>query len=429
MAEETLTALRNQVIYSVYVRNHSGEGTFKAVQRDLDRIRSLGADILWLLPVHPIGAAKRKGTLGSPYAIQDYRRINPELGTEDDFRELVADIHRHGMKCIIDVVYNHTSPDSWLAENHQEWFYKTPEGGFGNRVGDWGDIVDLDYGQPELWDYQIETLKGWAAIVDGFRCDVAPLVPLEFWRRARTEVAKVNPDCFWLAESIEPAFILDLRRQGMVSHSDGELFQAFDACYDYDLYPYFCAYLEGQLALSAYLEKLGAQEYIYPDNYVKLRFLENHDRPRARALIPDERSLMNWTAFQYFQKGMPLIYGGQESGNVRCPGLFDKDTVDWDTGIDLSGLLKALHAVKQLEIMASGSCVLRAAEEQDTVLGMYAWGAQRLLGVFSLKGQPVDVETELPDGSYTNLIDRSTVTVAGGRLVCGGQPVIIHTTL
>ncbi|KAI7255978.1 hypothetical protein KC345_g11048, partial [Hortaea werneckii] len=155
MAKLTQAELRNQVVYSIYVRNHSEEGTFKAVEKDLERIKGLGVDIIWLLPVHPIGLTARKGGLGSPYANQNYREINPELGSLEDFRSLTEAIHRHGMKCIIDVVYNHTSPDSWLVEHHPEFFYRTPEGKLGNRVGDWGDIVDLDYNNKALWDYQI----------------------------------------------------------------------------------------------------------------------------------------------------------------------------------------------------------------------------------------------------------------------------------
>ena len=122
MAVDTKKSLRNQVLYSIYVRNYSKEGTFAAVQADLDRIKALGTDIIWLLPIHPTGEKNRKGSLGSPYAIRDYRAVNPEFGTLDDFRHLVDAIHARGMKCIIDVVYNHTSPDSWLAENHPEWF-------------------------------------------------------------------------------------------------------------------------------------------------------------------------------------------------------------------------------------------------------------------------------------------------------------------
>ena len=192
MAVNTPKELRNQTMYQIFVRNFSEEGTFRKVRERLDEIKELGTDIIWLMPIHPIGKIKRKGSLGSPYAISDYRAVNPEFGTPEDFKALVEDIHAHDMKCIIDVVYNHTSPDSVLCKEHPEWFYHKEDGSFGNRVGDWTDIIDLDYSHKELWDYQIETLKRWAEIVDGFRCDVAPLIPLEFWIAARKAVEEVR---------------------------------------------------------------------------------------------------------------------------------------------------------------------------------------------------------------------------------------------
>ena len=144
MAKNTDPRLQQQIIYSVFVRNHTEEGTFRAVIPDLPRIRALGADFIWLMPVHPIGEKERKGTLGSPYAISDYRAVNPEYGTLDDFRALVDAIHANGMRCMIDVVYNHTSPDSVLSQTHPEFFYHRPDGSFGNQIGDWSDVIDLD---------------------------------------------------------------------------------------------------------------------------------------------------------------------------------------------------------------------------------------------------------------------------------------------
>jgi hypothetical protein len=192
------------------------------------------------------------------------------------------------------------------------------------------------------------------------------------------------------------------------------------------VYPYFTGYLNGSCTLGSYVDKINAQEYIYPGNYVKLRFLENHDRPRAKALFPDENDLINWTAFMYFQKGMPLIYGGQETENELCPDLFDKSPVNWNTGKDLSWLFKALYKVKQKAIMAHSVCHLTAHERVDIITGIHVWGEQRLAGVFSLRGKQADVELELPDGVYVNLIDGSTVTVEAGKLHCGGKPVIIE---
>ena len=427
MAVGTPKFYRNQVMYSIFVRNYSEEGTFNGVRRDLDRIKALGTDIVWLLPIHPIGKKERKGALGSPYAISDYRKVNPEFGTIDDLKRLVADIHVRGMKCIIDVVYNHTSPDSWLAKNHPEWFYHKPDGHFGNKVGEWPDVIDLDYNNRGLWDYQIETLKMWAGIVDGFRCDVAPLIPLEFWTKAREEVAKVNPDCFWLSESVEPVFTVANRARGMVSLSDSEVYQAFDVSYEYDVYYRFKDYLKGKISLGQYAEDINRQEAIYPDNYVKLRFLENHDNARARFLISDELSLQNWTAFLFFQKGMTLIYAGQEVEATHLPSLFEKDTVMWQTGADISWLLARLSQIKKAPLFTDSRYEVTAMPH-DIMLASHYKDGQQMLGVFSLRGKSSLLQLNAPDGFYQNLINDQKVEIHAGMLCTDGHPIIINVS-
>ena len=424
MAVDTEKTLRNQVLYSIYVRNYSEAGTFAAVQADLDRIKALGTDIIWLLPIHPTGEKHRKGTLGSPYAIRDYRAVNPEFGTLDDFRHLVDAIHDRGMKCIIDVVYNHTSPDSWLAEHHPEWFFHKPDGSLGNRFGDWWDVADLDYRHMELWEYQIETLKYWARLVDGFRCDVAPLVPLEFWKQAREEVAAVRPGCFWLCESVERGFHVAARAQGFASLSDAELYQAFDAGYDYDVYPYFRDYLEGKISLTQYADRLDAQEWLYPDNYVKLRFLENHDRARAAHILPDEKMRRNWTAFLFFQRGLTLVYNGQEADCTHVPSLFDKDPINWNTGRDQSAFLAHLAKLKRDPIFAEGSYTLTALPH-DVLLAVYEKDGRRMAGLFSLRGESALVRFPAPNGVYRNCIDGSPVEIYEEQLAIGGEPIVL----
>ena len=425
MAICTPKGYRNQVMYSIYVRNYSEEGTFEGVRRDLPRICSLGVDIIWLMPIHPCGKKNRKGTLGSPYAISDYRAVNPEFGTMEDLKRLVDDIHANGMKCIIDIVYNHTSPDSVLSREHPEWFYHKPDGSFGNRIGDWSDVIDLDYRNHALWDYQIETLKQWASLVDGFRCDVAPLVPLEFWLAARRAVETVHPNCIWLSESVEPCFITGTRMDGIASLSDSEIYQAFDICYDYDIFPDFLRYLKGEIPLSQYTEAVNRQEYIYPENYVKLRYLENHDNNRAKQLIPDERMLRNHTAFMYFQKGMTLLYAGQEVAATHTPSLFEKDTVDWDTAHDISPLLKKLYKIKKHPLLTDSSYHVQALAH-DLVLATHQKGGKRLVGVFSLRGEAGLLPVDLPDGQYRDLLGGDIVEVRAGRLGTGGEPMIFE---
>lgn len=429
MAADTSKELRNKMIYQVFVRNFSKEGTFAAVKDKLDDIRALGTDIVWLMPIHPIGRLKRKGTLGSPYAIMDYRKINPEFGTLDDFADLVEAIHEKGMKCIIDVVYNHTSPDSVLASQHPEWFYHKSNGSFGNRVGDWSDIIDLDYSNPELWDYQIETLCYWAKYVDGFRCDVGPMIPIEFWEKARKEAAKVRPGCIWLSESIEPEFIVYLRSQGITAHADCEMYRAFDICYDYDIYPDFKGVFNGSGSLAGYIEAVNRQEYIYPENYVKLDFLENHDQTRAAFFIPDARRLRSWTAFMFFRKGTALVYAGQEKGVSHLPDLFDKDTVNFDdeNGTDLRGIISVLSGIKK-DALFTDSVYSAKAVGDSFIVASHTCGEEKAIGIFAVKGETASVPVLLEDGIYTNRIHGNKTEVFRGMIRCEGEPMIIFSS-
>ncbi len=416
------------LMYQIFVRNFSEEGTFRAVISQLGRIKELGTDIIWLAPVHPIGRLKRKGSLGSPYAISDYRAVNPEYGSLEDFKELVSGIHAHGMKCIIDVVYNHTSPDSVLSREHPEWFYHREDGSFGNRVGDWTDVIDLDYSNAGLWDYQIETLKMWAETVDGFRCDVASLVPVEFWERARREVEEVRPGALWLAESVHPGFITHMRSLGLGAHSDCELYRAFDICYDYDIFEDFTDCVHGKLPLSDYAKDVNRQEYTYPENYVKLRFLENHDQPRASSMFRDENSLRSATAFMFFQKGTALVYAGQEIGASHLPGLFDRDPVDWNSPekTDLSGLIRRLAEIKKDPLFTDSSYSVKAAGE-GVLFAVHRSGENAAAGVFPIGGRASEAVLEgVPDGIYNDLISGDRAEVKGGRLAPSGAPLIFR---
>lgn len=425
MAESSGKTYRNQTIYSVFVRNHTPEGTFEGVRRDLPRIKALGVDIIWLMPIHPLGVKARKGSLGSPYAIRDYRAVNPEFGDLDDFRRLVDAIHGLGMKCIIDVVYNHTAPDSVLAGEHPEWFYHREDGSFGNRVGEWSDIIDLDYAHRGLWEYQTDTLKYWASMVDGFRCDVASLVPLEFWREARAAVEAVRPGCIWLAETVDPGFVAAMRAAGFGCLSDCEAYGAFDICYDYDIYHLFRDYLDGKIPLSRYAEAVNQQEVIYPAGYSKLRFLENHDQLRTAFLIPEAGARLNWTAFSFFQKGTGFLYAGQEAGCAHLPSLFDRDPVDWpDAG--RPELFQRLCALKKHPLMADSSYEVKALPG-DVLYAVHRKGGRRLAGVFSVRGGSALAAVDEPDGWYENLLDGGLVEVRAGRLSCHGQPIVLET--
>ena len=264
-------------------------------------------------------------------------------------------------------------------------------------------------------------------MVDGFRCDVAPLVPLEFWLRAREEVERVRPGCLWLAESVEPAFIREGRAAGLAVLSDAELYQAFDICYDYDIFDVFQDYLEGKVPLERYAQAVNAQETIYPDNYVKLRFLENHDRARAAFLIPEGMALLSWTAFLYFQKGMTLLYAGQEAECTHRPSLFDKDQVAWHISEGATRLLGTLAKLKQDPILTDSRYEVKALP-QDILYAAHRKGDRQLVGLFSVKGNSAPARVETPDGFYPNLLDENgrEVEVYGGMVSVKGAPIVFE---
>lgn len=423
MAKNTDILLRNQVIYSVYIRNHTPEGTFRAVISDLDRIKALGVDIIWFLPIHPIGIKGKKGSLGCPYANRDYRSVNPEYGTLEDFRDLVDAVHDRGMKCIIDVVYNHTSPDSVLTTEHPEFFYRKPDGTMGNHVGEWTDVVDLDYSCEALWDYQMESLKMWAGIVDGFRCDVASFVPVEFWLRAREACAEVNPGCIWLAETVHSGFGLMARQSGLYSANDYEMFRAFDMEYDYDIREVFDRYLKGECSLSNYMDVMNFQECLYPDNHIKMRCLENHDQPRIASYVKDPLALENFTTFLYFLKGTTLLYAGQEFCCTEIPSLFEKDVFSREK--DISSLFPVLNRMKKELLSAEDTIVCSAEDNADIAVLERNDNIQKKIGVFSLKAKEADVKVSLNDGSYANYLSGKTVIVKNSVLHCDGNPIVI----
>lgn len=455
--KKTDISLRNKIIYSVYLRNHTEQGTFKALDGDLDRIKALGADIIWLLPIHPIGKLNKKGELGCPYSISDYRGINPEYGTLADFKHLVDEIHARDMLCIIDVVYNHTSHDSLLRAEHPEYFYKNSDGEFGNRYGDWTDVIDLDYTNTGLWHYQIESLKMWAGIVDGFRCDVASCVPAKFWEIAVEAVASVNPNAIWLAESVYIDHIRYARSMGYPIATDSDLYNAFDMEYPYDIQDYFNRYTEGTGKLSEYTRALTYQEHIFKSDYIKVRFLENHDTPRAAKIFPDENIMKNWLAFVYFQKGTTMLYGGQEWQNEEYCTLFDKAVFERDPKKDISEYMTKLGEIKKSMLPVDADFSATADDENGIVTAYLVKPDSKAVGVFCMKNiekeaekeevkptakaklkkntkaeaapevkATVEIAVDIPDGAYTNEITGCEVNVTAGKLVCDGQPIIIN---
>lgn len=429
MAKDTLKSLSHQVIYQVYPRNHSDAGTFAGVVADLDRIKDLGVDILYLLPVHPIGETARKGMLGSPYSIKDYRSINPELGSVDDFKTLINEAHDRGLKVMMDLVMNHTSRDHRWIQTHPEYYYINKEGNMGNKVGDWSDIQDLDYNHLPLWDEMIDMLKEWVRLgVDGFRCDVAPFVPIEFWIKARNEIKKLNPDHIWLAESVHKEFLRHMRDEGFLCHSDGEMYAAFDVCYDYDIFQEVEDYFKGKRPLSAFIDRLQLQDMIYPMNYLKARAYENHDVQRLMHQTKnDVYKTKNWVAAIFGLKGLAFLYAGIETLTDRLPNLFDKDPVDWaKLDKEFTQQIKNLIKIKKLPIVSEYTKYRVIDDGLDILHIEYHKNDERLIFLCNVSQVRDDVKIDFPSGEHINLFDGKTVRVAEGFVRLTKNPIILH---
>ncbi len=424
MADDTPASCRNLVLYEVYVRNHGPHGTFADVEADLPRIKALGTDIVWLMPIHPIGQVQKKGTLGCPYSIADYGGVNPECGTRADLARLIERAHALGLRVMIDVVYNHTAHDSVLVREHPEWFHQDEHGIPVTTVPEWSDVIDLKHPNAGLTACLVETLQQWAVFgVDGFRCDVASLLPQEFWLEARRAVAQVKPGVVWLAESVHAAFVGARRAYGLPTLSDSELYRAFDLTYDYDIWPIWQAAVVGRQPVARYLEMLRFQDCIYPENAVKMRCVENHDQPRIMALAPSRAQALAWTAFQAMNKGALLIYAGQESAAARRPSLFDRDPITWGC-YELAPFLTTLAGLKKDPAQVHGQFVVLAAE--PAVQAAWVYPGAHLYGVFNVAGAGGEVAVPLADGPYADLLGGGEVVVHGGRMPVPTTAVVLR---
>jgi glycosidase len=351
---------------------------------------------------------------------------------------LIDKAHQLGMKVMIDVVYNHTAHDSKLVKEHPEWFHQDQNGIPVTTVPEWSDVIDLNYESPALYEHLIRVLQDWAVFgVDGFRCDVASLVPLDFWQRARSGVSEVKEGVIWMAESVHSDFIAQRRFNGLRAYSDGELYSAFDVLYDYDIWPVFQAAVEGVVPSRRYLEMLHWQDCIYPANYIKMRCVENHDQERIMKLAPDPARALAWTAFTAFNKGPFMIYAGQESGALRRPSLFECDKVVWDD-YKYQDFLGRLAFLKKENELIKGKLYL--LDSAPAIQAVWVSEISGIYGVFNISGRMGKVCVQLPDGLYEDMTSPRKVTVQGGevelpeaacilRYTCLESPQPLHFTM
>jgi 1,4-alpha-glucan branching enzyme len=426
MASDTPSSYRNLVIYEIYVRNHGANGTFSDVERDLHRLHTLGVDVLWFMPIHPIGESNKKGSLGCPYSIRDYREVNPEYGTKEDFTRLIQQAHEMSMKIMIDVVYNHTAHDSVLVREHPEYFHQDENGNPVTTVPEWSDVIDLKLSNPGLTSYLIETLQGWVEMgVDGFRCDVASLLPQDFWVQARTEVANMKPGVIWLAESVHSSFVGARRSNGLTGLSDSELYKTFDMTYDYDIWPIWQLAVQGKVPVRRYTEMLRYQDCIYPENYIKVRCVENHDQARIMRMAPSRAQGIAWTAFEAFNKGPFLIYAGQESAVKHTPSLFEIDKVEWGD-YNLQPFLTRLAKLKKDPTQVEGKFVVIQAD--PAIQAAWEYPGKNLYGIFNTSGKVGYIMVNLPDGTYRDILNDGQVLVRGGKMLLPETAAIVGFT-
>ncbi len=423
---KTNTKLRNLVIYQIFTRNYSEAGDFKAIIDDLNRIKALGVDMIYLLPIHPIGENNKKGGLGCPYSIKDYDTVRDELGGLEGFKQLIEIAHSKKIKVMMDIVFNHTSRDSKLLAEHPEWFYRNEKNVIANRVGDWWDVYDLDYSADKnLWFELLNVLVSYARLgVDGYRCDVASMVPLDFWDLARKQVRKINPKFIWLSESVHGEHCKNMRDQGFSCASESEIYQVFDMAYDYDIEPQMRSYLKGESSLKPYLEGLKRQEEIYPENYVKMHNLENHDIDRiAKAVNNNYEKILNWTAFLFLQKGATMLYMGQEFSSDVKPSLFDKEL--FNKNIDISDFIANLAKLKKRKIFANGIYNVHIPEIDGVAYQSFANDVEEYHGIFNLGQTEGELKIDIKDGKYRNYLTDKYVKVVDGLIKLQKDPIII----
>jgi glycosidase len=313
---------RDGIVYEIYERQFSPEGTFNGITARLDELKKLGVDILWLMPVNAMGEKGKKGSIGSPYAIRDYYAVNPQYGTAEDLKRLVREAHARNMKVILDVVYNHTAWDNPLVTQHPDWYHHDKNGKI-TYPSDWSDVAWLDYSNPQVRRYITDNMKFWVHDfdIDGFRSDVAAgmpptPIPTEFWEQARAEVEKIKPGIYMLAEAHDPS----------------QLVKAFDSDYSWPLLHSINDVFWGTKPATDLQSEWEKEVATFPRGSVHLRMADDHDETRLIVRV-GEKAALAAQAFIFTIDGIPLVYNGMEVGDSSesgAPALFEKAPIIWN---------------------------------------------------------------------------------------------------
>ncbi len=325
--------LKNSNMYEVNIRQYTPEGTFNAFAEHLPRLKDMGTEILWLMPIYPIGIVNRKGTLGSYYSIQNFVAINPKFGTTEDFKNLVEKAHALGMKIIIDWVANHTSWDNVWTKTNPAFFEQDEQGNFKSPF-DWDDVIQLDHTNGEQQKAMIAAMKYWVTNfnIDGFRADMAHLIPLQFWINARMQIAPCKKDLIWLAET-----------------EDIPYHQAFDVSYTWKWMHITEQFIKKEKSLWDCVSLLQEYKRDFPVNALRLFFTSNHDENSWNGTEYEKYGVLAkaFAVFACTYMGVPLVYSGQELPNTKRLQFFDKDEITWQPNIELHHFYKTLFALRK----------------------------------------------------------------------------------
>lgn len=402
---------RDATIYQINTRQFTDEGTFRAAETHLPRVQALGVTIIWLMPVHQIGLLNRKGSLGSPYAVQDYYSINPDLGSADDLKHFVSAAHDLGLRVITDWVANHTAWDSNLTVQHPDWYVRDWKGDFRPTPWwDWEDIIDLDYTNPEVRQYMIEALKWWITEfdLDGYRCDVAGFVPTDFWNQARRELDEIKP-VFLLAEW-----------ESRDLHAE-----AFDMTYAWSWNETMHHIATGKADAEALHVYYSWNEKAWPRDAMRMTFVSNHDKNAWEGTEYEQfgDALDAAIVLSAVGEGMPLIYNGQEAGNDKRLEFFEKDPIVWQDNKYREFYTKLFALRREHSALWNGRWGARMIEVTTAApKKIFAFVRQndsdKVLALFNLTDQPqrVTLRSALGEGSYTDYDDGSAVTVDGSTV-------------
>ncbi len=397
--------IKNAVIYEVNIRQYTPEGTFNAFVEHIPRLKELGIDILWIMPVFPVGEKNRKGELGSYYAVKDYTAVNPEFGTKEDFANLVKVAHENDMLVILDWVANHTAWDNkWITE-HPEWFTQDEQENIMAPVDDWTDVADLNYDNAEMRAEMIKSLKYWVEEfdVDGYRCDVAMMVPTDFWEQARTELEKIKP-LFMLAES----------------ETDDLMKSAFDMNYSWELLHLTQEVAKGLKNATDLADYLNRDAQRFPQEVLRMTFTSNHDENSWNGTVFERypNSYKTFAVLTFVVPGMPLIYSGQEACLDKKLAFFYKDTIEWKN-CEMTDLYKDLIKLKdENQALWNGESgdelTFANFEKNDDILAFIRQKDEnKVLSIFNLSDNETEVVfvDETVYGKYLNYFTGAEIEI------------------